>query len=273
MCARRMTACETHTHTLAGKKIHALRKKHTTHTQHTCTHTQHTHNMWQVAALLSGPDCAPLLERYRSSISESYVEDNRRVKWCPSIPHCGAAVRVGGEPYVEPTCRCGFKFCFNCTMEPHSPCTCDMYVVCWSIYVHGVYVGGEPCTPCHAPPFHTHHFHTYPVHIHPSHTCTLYRWKSWKQKCEDDSETKNWLTAHTKPCPKCDKPVHKDGGCNLVVCACGQAFCWLCGSATGRAHTWKQIEGHSCGRYREEAVCLFGMCFYWLLYVMHGHDV
>lgn len=32
-----------------------------------------------------------------------------------------------------------------------------------------------------------------------------------------------------------------------------QAFCWLCGGATGRAHTWEHIENHSCGRFKEEA--------------------
>ena len=48
------------------------------------------------------------------------------------------------------------------------------------------------------------------------------RWKRWKVKCQDDSETKNWLTANTKACPKCGKPVEKNGGCNLVVCMCGQ---------------------------------------------------
>jgi len=48
------------------------------------------------------------------------------------------------------------------------------------------------------------------------------RWKLWKQKCQDDSETKNWMSANTKPCPKCAKPVEKNGGCNLVTCHCGQ---------------------------------------------------
>lgn len=48
------------------------------------------------------------------------------------------------------------------------------------------------------------------------------RWKQWKQKCQDDSETHNWMTANTKACPKCSKPVEKAGGCNLVVCRCGQ---------------------------------------------------
>ncbi len=75
----------------------------------------------------------------------------------------------------------------------------------------------------------------------------------WKAKCADESETANWLSAHTKPCPKCAKAVEKNGGCNLVSCTCGQCFCWLCGQATGREHTWTSIAGHSCGRYREDA--------------------
>lgn len=31
-----------------------------------------------------------------------------------------------------------------------------------------------------------------------------------------------------------------------------QAFCWLCGAATGTLHTWQKIEGHSCGRWKDE---------------------
>ena len=52
-----------------------------------------------------------------------------------------------------------------------------------------------------------------------AHAC---RWARWKQKIQDDSETNNWLAANTKPCPKCGKPVEKNGGCNLVVCKCRQ---------------------------------------------------
>lgn len=43
-----------------------------------------------------------------------------------SVPHCGNAMRVDGEPHCEPECSCGTRFCFACTEEPHSPCTCDM---------------------------------------------------------------------------------------------------------------------------------------------------
>lgn len=115
----------------------------------------------------------------------------------------------------------------------------------------------------------------------------LCRWTRWLRKCSDDSETANWLNTNTKPCPKCRNQVEKNGGCNLVVCRCGQvyisllqtcsppcclpirfrsnltgvlpkvmqwvqAFCWLCGTQTGRSHTWETISGHSCGRYKED---------------------
>lgn len=78
------------------------------------------------------------------------------------------------------------------------------------------------------------------------------RWRQWGKKCKDDSETCNWLTANTKSCPKCSNPVEKNGGCNLVLCRCGQAFCWLCGGVTGTDHSWTQIYGHECGRWKDD---------------------
>ncbi|KAL2328924.1 hypothetical protein Fmac_022351 [Flemingia macrophylla] len=146
------------------------------------------------------PDMA---EKYERFLLESYIEDNKRVKWCPSTPHCGNAIRVDEDELCEVECSCGVQFCFKCLSEAHSPCSCLM-------------------------------------------------WELWAKKCRDESETVNWITVHTKPCPKCHKPVEKNGGCNLVSCICGQAFCWLCGGATGREHTWSSIAGHSCGRYKEQ---------------------
>ncbi len=128
----------------------------------------------KVRKLVGGQD-PESVERYERFLLESYIEDNAKVKWCPSIPHCGNAIRVDGEPYCEIECTCGQQFCFNCMAEPHSPCSCGM-------------------------------------------------WALWDKKCKDESETVNWLTVHTKPCPKCHKPVEKNGGCNLVGCICGQAF-------------------------------------------------
>ena len=53
-------------------------------------------------------------------------QDNALVRWCPSVPHCGRAIRVEGELHCEPECTCGLRFCFACGEDPHSPCTCDM---------------------------------------------------------------------------------------------------------------------------------------------------
>lgn len=39
--------------------------------------------------------------------------------------------------------------------------------------------------------------------------------KKWLQKCEDDSETANWIQANTKECPKCQATIEKNGGCNV----------------------------------------------------------
>ncbi|KAK1418205.1 hypothetical protein QVD17_27348 [Tagetes erecta] len=146
------------------------------------------------------PDLAEKFDRF---LLESYIEDNKMVKWCPSTPHCGNAIRVDEDEVCEVECSCGNQFCFSCLCEAHSPCSCAM-------------------------------------------------WELWSKKCRDESETISWIAVHTKPCPKCHKPVEKNGGCNLVSCICGQPFCWLCGGATGREHTWSTIAGHSCGRYKED---------------------
>lgn len=49
-------------------------------------------------------------------------------------------------------------------------------------------------------------------------------WSVWDEKTSGDSETRNWMAANTKPCPKCNKPVEKNGGCNHVTCKCGQVW-------------------------------------------------
>lgn len=156
----------------------------------------------KIRQLVSKKD-AGLSEKFDRFLLESYIEDNRRVKWCPSVPHCGNAIRVEDDELCEVECPCGMQFCFSCTNQAHSPCSCIM-------------------------------------------------WELWSKKCQDESETVNWLTVNTKLCPKCRKPVEKNGGCNHVSCLCGQSFCWLCGGATGRDHTYTSISGHSCGRYKDD---------------------
>jgi len=51
----------------------------------------------------------------------------------------------------------------------------------------------------------------------------------WGKKCQDDSETANWIIAKTKKCPKCQARIDKNGGCNHMRCSqCNHNFCWLC---------------------------------------------
>jgi len=72
----------------------------------------------------------------------------------------------------------------------------------------------------------------------------------WQKKCDDDSETSNWLNANTKECPKCKVTIEKDGGCNHMVCkniACKSEFCWVClGPWEPHGSSW-----YSCNRYDE----------------------
>mmetsp|Transcript_14211 Transcript_14211/g.42929 ORF Transcript_14211/g.42929 Transcript_14211/m.42929 type:complete len:605 (-) Transcript_14211:1274-3088(-) len=146
-----------------------------------------------------------LRTRFQNSLVDSFVDDSKSAKWCPSAPHCGRAVKVAnGEELCEPLCDCGLQFCFACLGAPHSPCSCEI-------------------------------------------------WRMWEDKTTGESETKHWVAANTKPCPKCHSNVEKISGCNLVTCRCGQHFCWLCGGATGIQHTYTSISGHTCGRYRDEA--------------------
>ncbi len=75
--------------------------------------------------------------------------------------------------------------------------------------------------------------------------------KKWIKKCDDDSETSNWISANTKECPKCQATIEKDGGCNHMICknqACKADFCWVClGPWEPHGSSW-----YNCNRYDEE---------------------
>uniref|UniRef100_A0A5F9CK12 RING-type domain-containing protein n=1 Tax=Oryctolagus cuniculus TaxID=9986 RepID=A0A5F9CK12_RABIT len=46
--------------------------------------------------------------------------------------------------------------------------------------------------------------------------------------CADDSEMANYISAHTKDCPKCNIRIEKNGGCNHMQCSkCKHDFCWM----------------------------------------------
>uniref|UniRef100_A0A8D8YH36 RBR-type E3 ubiquitin transferase n=1 Tax=Cacopsylla melanoneura TaxID=428564 RepID=A0A8D8YH36_9HEMI len=139
--------------------------------------------------------------KYQHLITNSFVECNRLLRWCPS-PDCNNAVKV---QHVEPhpvTCKCGHRFCFACGENWHDPVRCNLL-------------------------------------------------RRWIKKCDDDSETSNWIAANTKECPKCNVTIEKDGGCNHMVCknqSCKAEFCWVClGTWEPHGSSW-----YSCNRFNED---------------------
>ncbi|KAG9286773.1 hypothetical protein G9A89_012323 [Geosiphon pyriformis] len=74
--------------------------------------------------------------------------------------------------------------------------------------------------------------------------------KRWIKKCEDDSETANWISAHTKECSKCHSTIEKNGGCNHMTCRkCKYEFCWVCmGPWSEHGTSW-----YNCNRFDEKS--------------------
>merc|ERR1719238_513968 len=52
---------------------------------------------------------------------------------------------------------------------------------------------------------------------------------AWKEKGDDSDLTALWIKANTKKCPRCNKVINKDAGCQHMTCdRCKHQFCWLC---------------------------------------------
>lgn len=64
-------------------------------------------------------------EKYHKYLIRSYVEESRKIKWCPA-PDCDFAVEffIGSESY-DVSCYCSHFFCWNCTEDAHRPVDCE----------------------------------------------------------------------------------------------------------------------------------------------------
>ena len=79
---------------------------------------------------------------------------------------------------------------------------------------------------------------------HAPNSCQTIR--RWHIKCQDDSETRNYLLVHTQDCPKCKVCIEKSGGCSHMTCnRCKHEFCWVC------LNDWKTHGAtYDCNRYK-----------------------
>ncbi|CAP37079.2 Protein CBG19920 [Caenorhabditis briggsae] len=138
------------------------------------------------------------------------------------------------EPKRKLSATSGVKakgYCTVCAMEghaelPHLACGHCFCEHCWKSHVESsVRCGAD----YHAPT-----------------SCDTIR--QWMTKCADDSETANYISAHTKDCPQCHSCIEKAGGCNHIQCTrCRHHFCWMCFG------DWKShgSEYYECSRYKE----------------------
>jgi len=75
---------------------------------------------------------------------------------------------------------------------------------------------------------------------------------AWAKKEKDESETATWLTANTKDCPKCNRSIEKNGGCNHMTCSlCKYEFCWVCMDAW-TDHSSDTGGYYKCNKYKPE---------------------
>uniref|UniRef100_A0A5B6ZUQ1 RBR-type E3 ubiquitin transferase n=1 Tax=Davidia involucrata TaxID=16924 RepID=A0A5B6ZUQ1_DAVIN len=96
-------------------------------------------------------------EKYNRYFLRSFIEDNRKTKWCPA-PGCDYAVDfIVGSGNYDVTCRCSYSFCWNCTEEAHRPVDCAT-VAKWilknsaeSENMNWILANSKPCPKCKRP--------------------------------------------------------------------------------------------------------------------------
>ncbi|ESW03959.1 hypothetical protein PHAVU_011G055500 [Phaseolus vulgaris] len=97
-------------------------------------------------------------QKYTRYLLRSYIEDNKKSKWCPA-PGCEYAVTfdVGSGGNYDVSCLCSYSFCWNCTEEAHRPVDCGT-VAKWilknsaeSENMNWILANSKPCPKCKRP--------------------------------------------------------------------------------------------------------------------------
>uniref|UniRef100_M4DG40 RBR-type E3 ubiquitin transferase n=1 Tax=Brassica campestris TaxID=3711 RepID=M4DG40_BRACM len=96
-------------------------------------------------------------EKYYKYFLRSYIEDNRKMKWCPA-PGCENAIEfAAGTSNYDVSCLCSRSFCWNCTEEAHRPVDCHT-VAQWirknsaeSENMNWILANSKPCPKCKRP--------------------------------------------------------------------------------------------------------------------------
>ncbi|RDX90148.1 putative E3 ubiquitin-protein ligase ARI7 [Mucuna pruriens] len=111
--------------------------------------------------------------KYDRYLLRSYIEDNKKTKWCPA-PGCEYAVTFdAGSGNYDVSCLCSYSFCWNCTEEAHRPVDCGT-VAKWILKNSAE----------------SENMNWYRIYFD---VCRM-------------------ILANSKPCPKCKRPIEKNQG-------------------------------------------------------------
>jgi ariadne-1 len=153
-----------------------------------------------ILKLIKSPE---IRDKYQCLITSTFVTHHRLLTYCPQ-PLCTNVVK---SEIVMTTveCKCGHSFCFKCGETMHEPVLCEIL-------------------------------------------------ERWERLVKSDGGSKKWIYKNTKvschiqhflskyfdqplsplkPCPSCNTPIQKNGGCNHMFChLCKTDFCWVCMKST-----------------------------------------
>ena len=98
-------------------------------------------------------------ERYSQYLIRSYIESNKKYKWCPGAD-CEYAIELcegGGDECYDVCCHCNNGFCWNCMDDAHRPVDCET-VAKWQLKnsseAHNtawMLINTKPCPKCGKP--------------------------------------------------------------------------------------------------------------------------
>uniref|UniRef100_A0A7N0TK45 RBR-type E3 ubiquitin transferase n=1 Tax=Kalanchoe fedtschenkoi TaxID=63787 RepID=A0A7N0TK45_KALFE len=91
---------------------------------------------------------------YTRFLIRNFVECSKTIRWCPS-PGCKYAVEFTGLGVQDVTCRCSYRFCWDCLDESHRPADCETAKK-WltkntseSGNAEWILANSKPCPKCH----------------------------------------------------------------------------------------------------------------------------
>ncbi|KAG6763842.1 hypothetical protein POTOM_031285 [Populus tomentosa] len=168
-------------------------------------------------------------DKYSRYFIRSYIEDNRKTKWCPA-PGCDYAVDfIVGSGSYDVICRCAYSFCWNCTEEAHRPVDCGT-VAKWILKNSAESENMN---------------WAWDVGLDSYHIS-----EGQKVFMSPVNGFRSRILANSKPCPKCKRPIEKNQGCMHITCTppCKFEFCWLCLGAWSD-HGERTGGFYACNRY------------------------